>query len=252
MIYLVEHFYSIQGEGRFIGVPSLFLRFGGCNMRCEGFGCIEKILPDVEIKGCDTIYAVNKEYFLDKWAKISHIDELINIVESYNLPKNIDIVLTGGEPLLYGDDLLFVEFLEYLDNQGFRVCFETNGSIDVDFERYPIYKKCCFALSIKLSNSLESFSKRVKKDTIKHITSNAKESFFKFVLDSEDKSFEFEKEIDEIASYAPKIAVYCMPLGDNKQEIERKTEPLIEFCKRKGFIFSDRLHIRVWDKKRGI
>jgi organic radical activating enzyme len=43
-----------------------------------------------------------------------------------------------------------------------------------------------------------------------------------------------------------------MPLGGDKQEVEKNTEPLIEFCKTKGYNFSDRLHIRIWDKEKGI
>lgn len=159
MIYLVEHFYSIQGEGRYTGTPSLFFRFGGCNMRCEGFGCKETAPDGTEVLGCDTVYAVNREHFLKKWIPIKSSDELLGILDLYDLPKKVDMVLTGGEPLIYANDDIFIDFLQKLHKKGHRITFETNGSLHVDFERYPIYKEAVFALSVKLSNSNEPLSK---------------------------------------------------------------------------------------------
>ncbi len=252
MLYLVEHFYSIQGEGAFVGTPSLFFRFGGCNMRCVGFGCHE-IAPDgTDVVGCDTIYAVDKQHFSKDWVKISKLQELIAILNMYELPEGVDVVFTGGEPLIYANDPLFVEFLEYLDRVGHRITFETNGSLNVDFEKYPVYKKAVFALSVKLSNSLESESKRIVPKVIANIAHNADGAFFKFSIDKASITLGLEEEIDSICALAPQLKVYCMPLGGNKEEIEKNTQPLIEFCKTKGYNFSDRLHIRIWDANKGV
>ena len=252
MLYLVEHFYSIQGEGKYTGVPSVFFRFGGCNMRCEGFGCIEKAPDGREVLGCDTVYAVNREHFSDNWIPINRAEELLNVLDLYELPYAVDIVLTGGEPLLYADDEIFIEFLEKLTENGHQVTFETNGSLSVDFEKYPIYKECIFALSIKLSNSNERFEKRVRGDVIYNIASNAKDAFFKFSVDEESINLGLEDEIENIIIHSPKTKVYCMPLGGSKEEVEANSEPLVEFCKAKGYNFSDRLHIRIWDKNKGV
>jgi organic radical activating enzyme len=252
MVYLVEHFYSIQGEGRYTGTPSLFFRFGGCNMKCEGFGCTEVAPNGTKVLGCDTVYAVNKEHFLQNWIPIKSVQELLNVLNLYDLPLGVDMVLTGGEPLIYASEPVFIEFLEALHADGHRITFETNGSLHVDFERYPIYKECIFALSVKLSNSNEPFSKRVKGEIISSIALNAKEAFFKFSIDADSITAGLEDEILEIISYAPKTLVYCMPLGRTKEEVEANTEPLIEFCKAKGYNFSDRLHIRIWDQNRGV
>jgi organic radical activating enzyme len=252
MIYLVEHFYSIQGEGRYVGSPSLFLRFGGCNMKCEGFGCIEKASDGTEILGCDTIYAVNKEHFSKNWTPINNPKELLGILNLYELPNAVDVVLTGGEPLIYANDEIFVEFLNKLYQNGHRICFETNGSLGVDFEKYPVYKECIFALSVKLSNSGESLRKRVNGDVIYSLCSESKEAFFKFSIDADSIDLGLEDEIEDILSHSPKTPVYCMPMGGNRAEIEANTEPLIEFCKSKGYNFSDRLHIRIWDTEKGI
>ena len=221
-------------------------------MRCEGFGCIE-IAPDgVEVLGCDTVYAVNKEHFSQNWIPINSSQELLNILDLYELPNAVDIVLTGGEPLIYANDEIFVDFLEKLVENGHQITFETNGSMAVDFEKYPVYKECIFALSVKLSNSNEPLSKRVRGDIIYSIASNASEAFFKFSVDAESITLGLEDEISEIIIHAPKTKVYCMPLGGNKEEVEANSEPLIEFCKAKGYNFSDRLHIRIWDINKGV
>ena len=235
-----------------MGSPSLFFRFGGCNMRCEGFGCIEVADDGAQILGCDTVYAVNKEHFAHKWVMINSAHELLNVLDLYELPEGVDIVLTGGEPLLYASDAIFVAFLEALDVRGHTITFETNGSLAVDFEKYPIYKKCIFALSIKLSNSGENESKRIKGSIINSIATNAKEAFFKFSIDADSINLGLEEEIEEISAHAPRTKIYCMPLGANKEEVEKNTQPLIEFCKEKGYNFSDRLHIRIWNQNKGV
>ena len=199
MLYLVEHFYSVQGEGKYTGTPSLFLRFGGCNMKCEGFGCSETASDGTEVLGCDTVYAVNKEHFLDTWNSVTKTQELLNILELYELPESVDIVLTGGEPLIYANDEIFVEFLNVLHSHGHRITFETNGSLDVDFIKYPVYKECVFALSIKLSNSNEPLRKRVNGHIINNLATYAKEAFFKFSIDAESINLGLEEEINEIS-----------------------------------------------------
>ncbi len=252
MIYLVEHFYSIQGEGKFVGTPSLFYRFGGCNMRCEGFGCSETAPNGTQVVGCDTVYAVNKEHFSANWAVVESVDSLLRVRDMYELPGAVDIVLTGGEPLIYANEPLFIEFLEQLIKDGHRVTFETNASIGVDFEKYPIYKECIFALSVKLANSAESLNKRVRGDVIFDLAIKSKDAFFKFSIDKDSINLGLEEEIEEIVLHAPQTKVYCMPLGGNKKEVEANTQPLIEFCKSKGYNFSDRLHIRIWDENKGV
>jgi organic radical activating enzyme len=252
MIYLVEHFYSIQGEGKYIGSPSLFLRFGGCNMKCEGFGCIEELENGVSLKGCDTIYAVNKEHFAKSWKQITQLQELVDIVESYNLPQGTDIVLTGGEPLIYANDELFVLFLNELHKRGHQIHFETNGSLDVDFQKHPIYKKAIFALSVKLKNSGEKESKRLRVAVLKNIIANAKEAYFKLSIDANNLDNASEEEIANIAQISSATKLYCMPLGASKEEIELQSEALVEFCKTKGYNFGDRLHIRIWNKDKGV
>ena len=248
----MEHFYSIQGEGRYVGVPSLFFRFGGCNLRCEGFGCSERAPDGTVVTGCDTVYAVDRKHFGSRWQAIESADALIAIMQGYTLPERVDVVLTGGEPLIYADSPVLVAFLEHLTGQGHRVTFETNGAMPVNFSRFPVYRECVYALSVKLSNSGEPYERRVKPEVFIDIAENAKESFFKFTVDGEHLGSVFEAEIDEIAAYVPGEQVYCMPLGGSRREVEANTEAVIEICKHKGYTYSDRLHIRIWDANKGV
>ncbi len=252
MLYLVEHFYSVQGEGKYVGTPSLFFRFGGCNLKCEGFGCIEKAPSGVEVMGCDTVYAVDRKNFSDMWMEIEELQSLIWIMNGYRLPPHVDVVLTGGEPLIYANEPIFVEFIEHLISQGHRVTFETNATIAPDFKRYPFYASATYALSVKLSNSGEPYERRVKSEVYGDIIANARESFFKFSVDEPSLGTHMEEEIDEIIAPHPYTPVYCMPLGGDKAHIEANCEAVIELCKRRGFIYSDRLHIRIWDQNHGV
>ena len=252
MIYLVEHFFSIQGEGRYVGVPSLFLRFGGCNMRCEGFGCSQEAPDGSKVIGCDTVYAVNREHFSQNWIEVADASQLTSVLDLYDLPPNVDIVLTGGEPLMYADDPVFIDFLQAMVKRGLRVTFETNGSMAVDFEQFPVYKQCVFALSVKLENSGEAYNKRIKPNTIFSLATNSKEAFFKFSIDADSINIGLDEQIEEIIAHAPGTQVYCMPVGGSKAEVEKNAEPLIEYCKVKGYTYSDRLHIRIWDEVHGV
>ena len=221
-------------------------------MRCEGFACSQTAPDGTAVVGCDTVYAVNREHFSVNWIEIKEAQQLIAILDLYDLPSNVDIVLTGGEPLMYADDPLFIAFLEAMLKRGLRVTFETNGSMAVDFEQFPVYKECVFALSVKLENSGEAYNKRIKPNTIFSLATNSKEAFFKFSIDADSINIGLDEQIEEIIAHAPDTQVYCMPVGGSKAEVEKNAEPLIEYCKVKGYIYSDRLHIRIWDEVHGV
>ncbi|GAA7572416.1 hypothetical protein JP0023_14860 [Helicobacter pylori] len=94
---VVESFFSLQGEGKRIGKPSLFLRLGGCNFSCKGFNC-KTILHDEILTGCDSLYAVHSK-FKETWDYYNEpkslIERLEDLAPNY---KNFDFILTGGEP----------------------------------------------------------------------------------------------------------------------------------------------------------
>jgi len=224
-IPISEIFYSIQGEGKFAGRPSLFIRVGGCNLTCPGFSS----------HGCDSFYAVDKKY-KSSW-KLMSIAEIIAEIEKH---YPCDIVLTGGEPTLYYKK--FYPIIEKFEN----ITIETNTTINIDFEKYPAYKNVIFAMSVKLSNSGEKYEDRVKKEVIKNIATNAKKSFFKFVID--------DNKIDEISDITKDLNndIYCMPLGEDKKSLDKNAAFVFNFCLKYKFFYSDRIHIRLFSKKRGV
>tara|TARA_B100001750_G_C15512048_1_gene604350 strand:+ start:1644 stop:2342 length:699 start_codon:yes stop_codon:yes gene_type:complete len=97
---IVEMFYSIQGEGFHSGVPSIFIRFGGCNLACEW---------------CDTKF--------DEWENIT-LREMIDKMQSWDCNR---IILTGGEPAL--QDLQTLSSV--LRPLGYYLSIETNGTIEI-------------------------------------------------------------------------------------------------------------------------
>ena len=106
---VVECFYSLQGEGRFIGLPSVFIRFAGCNLNCTW---------------CDTKYAA-----LEKNAEEMSVDNILEMIKSYPCRN---IVLTGGEPTIQNELTALCKELKLLN---YHITKETNGTGN-------IFKEC--------------------------------------------------------------------------------------------------------------
>ncbi|AJC86878.1 7-carboxy-7-deazaguanine synthase QueE [Campylobacter sp. RM16704] len=247
---IVETFLSLQGEGKYSGNLAVFVRFARCNFNCVGFG-VKKEKNSKMLLGCDTIRAVFTKEFKSCYKTYTAkelFDEVLNLSNAY---KPI-VVITGGEPLLYYKDKEFLNFINVLLQSGFKTHFETNASIEVDFEKYPLYKECYFALGVKLSNSGVKKEKRINEKALKAFKNYAKDSFYKFVLDKnflqENKALE---EINEILQICEN-KVFCMPMGANELEISKNALSVAEFCIKNGYNYSDRLHIRIWGDKEGV
>jgi len=240
---------TIQGEGKYTGNPSIFVRFGKCNMQCPGFEVEYETPSGIKKRSCDSFYASDIA-FRNEWKKYKKSDDLILDVSTYLPQYKVDIVITGGEPLLYWKNEEFQKFMKYYIDRDFKITIETNTSINIElFESW--HKKIVFSMSVKLSNSGESISKRLNIKTLTEIINNTQDSYLKFVIDK-DFLIKAEVEINNILQNIPTCEVYLMPLGDTSEIIDQNSLSVIEFALEKGYKYSDRLHIRVWNNKRGV
>jgi len=252
VFYLTEQFFSIQGEGKYAGVPSYFLRTGGCNLSCPGFGASYEVNGEVRY-GCDTYFAVDSAY-ARQWVKVDDSTALIGQLQQAfaSIGYDPDVVITGGEPLMYYSDTIFYEVVSWLVERGIQITFETNGTIEIDFEKYPAYKACIFSLSLKLANSGEPEVKRIVPQALKNLQAYSKETFLKFTIDKKLVETTAIDEINSIREILPELEVFCMPVGESRDTIWRNDRAVFEFCMKHNFRYSDRLHIRVFDMTQGV
>ncbi len=239
---------TIQGEGKLVGNPSIFIRFGKCNFKCEGFAVEYETPSGIKKCSCDSYYAVDPA-FKDQWHQMS-ADTIIQEVKKLEPTYKTDIVITGGEPLLYWKHQEFQQLLKYYVNNGYKVTIETNASLTIDFE-HKYQKSILFSMSVKLSNSLEPLKKRINEITLKRILKHTQDSYLKFVV-SNDFITQAKEEIKVIAQLVPTAQIYLMPMGDSAQEIREHCQSVIAMAIECGYKYCDRLHIRVWDNQRGV
>jgi len=256
MIQINEMFYSIQGEGQRAGRPAVFIRTGLCNFRCPGFK-VKYTDPKTGEKkyGCDSFYAVDPA-FKKEWSAYtdykSFVQDINNIIPDFgnhSITKP-DIILTGGEPLLYWDDEIYQRTIAYYISRGFSVTIETNAALDINFTR-EYQKKIIFSQSVKLAISGEPEHKRINTNTLTKIAENTN-SFLKFVVSKDT----WEQDIIEIKNILEEIPVYVdvwlMPLGDTNKTLEKNALFTAEQAMKLGFNYTDRTHIRLWDNKPGV
>lgn len=222
------------------------MRFGGCNLECRGFGVEYKIKNSDEVKfGCDSFFAVDRS-FSKEWNNFINIKEILNIY-----PKYIkDIVITGGEPLIYSKNNIFIDMLKYLKKNNYRITIETNGTIKLDF--IDEFKDIVFSISPKLSNSGELRNIEQDYESIKSLNNLSHDNiYFKFTIDQKAIKNGINNEILNYRNAFEKINIYCMAVSKNKNELELNSSAVAQFCLENGYSYSDRLHIRLWNRERG-
>jgi 7-carboxy-7-deazaguanine synthase len=167
---IYEIFYSIQGEGKWTGLPNIFIRTTGCNLRCSY---------------CDTAYAYYSK-------KEMNLEEIISKINKYNCNY---IYITGGEPLLQKN---INELINILIKKGYKIGIETNGSIDI--------KKISENKSVMISLDIKCPSSNMHKKMLFHnITYLGQGDQLKFIIvDKED--YNYAKTI--INKYCPICSIF--------------------------------------------
>lgn len=261
-VQLVEIFgNTIQGEGPYLG-PAVFVRFGMCNLKCEGFGCT-RVAPNGEtIVGCDTIHAVSPK-FKSTWTEYTKATDLIDAInkvgdlmlERYRelgTNKKFQLVITGGEPTMWWNSEVFQTMLKYFHSRDFHITIETNASRMIEFtEDYQ--RALQFSMSVKLSVSGEPERKRLNFDAINNIIENSTGSYFKFVVNPETWD-ETSKEILNIlnSTNSSDTQVFLMPLGETIEKQLKNTRFVFDVCAKYGFSFTPRAHILAYDDLDGV
>ena len=226
---IAEIFHSIQGEGLLTGVPSIFIRTSGCNLRCHW---------------CDTPYASWKP----EGPEMS-IEEILKKISEWDCNH---IVLTGGEPMIAPE---LTELATVLKKQNKHITIETAGTV------LPNGIPCDLAsLSPKLSNSTpppERDSAWAKKHEAIRLQPEVISEWIrkypfqlKFVVSSENDL----AEIKDLLSRLPPVPLHqilLMPEGIDVKTLTTRSPWLVEICKREGFRFCPRLHIDLFGHKRG-
>ena len=226
-----ELFFSIQGEGELTGVPSVFVRTSGCNLRC---------------RWCDTKYASWKPE-----GENVTINDLLNKVCSYPARH---VVISGGEPMIAKG---IEEFVHLLKESGKHITIETAGTIS------PNSIQCDLAsLSPKLSDSTPNEGDINKQWIDRHeskrldykILSEWVNSYnfqLKFVVSKEEEIKEIQNVISRIEGKILPEKVLLMPEGIDPDTLRSRYDLLIDLCKENGYRLCHRLHIDLFGNTPG-
>jgi 7-carboxy-7-deazaguanine synthase len=227
-----EIFYSIQGEGELTGIPSVFVRTSGCNLRC---------------RWCDTPYA--------SWnPEGTNMDcgEIIRTIGKY--PSKY-VVLTGGEPMIQKE----IHYLcRELKHAGYHITIETAASVDPDGILCDLA-----SLSPKLNNSTPTPEQFGEAWVARHENTRANPEVF----DAWVKNYPYQikyvvsTKVDADLINAmhrllyqdviPKSKIMLMPEGITPEELKGRQKWLVDFCKEHGYRYCNRLHVDLFGNTRG-
>lgn len=222
-----EIFYSVQGEGSLVGVPSVFVRTSGCNLRCVW---------------CDTPYT--------SWSPEGRQMSIAEIASEVARHPAKHVVVTGGEPMMFGET---VELTKVLRDAGLHITIETAGTVWQPVE--------CDLMSIspKLANSTPHVREdgrwagqhdrlRYQPEVLRRLT-GAYAYQLKFVIAAPEDIVEAERMTADIG--ADPSCVVLMAEGVEAETLRERGRWLVEICTQRGYRFSPRLHVDLWGTERG-
>jgi 7-carboxy-7-deazaguanine synthase len=230
-------FYTLEGEGEFVGMPSVFFRLSMCNLTCKGFA------SEDSPHGCDSYISwsvKNKMTF----------NEIFEYFEKHNLVQKLKngaiFKLTGGEPMVQQKQLLkFIgAFIEKYDFHPL-IDFETNATIKPDEKWIELYR-ATFTTSPKLTSNGDPEKRTYKPEVLKWHKEVG--SGFKFVINaSEDIDEIWSKYVEDGEINIPKNRIWFMPCSGSRQEHVERAPAVAEYAKAMNVNFSPRLHLLIWD-----
>jgi len=225
---IAEIFYSVQGEGTLVGVPSTFVRTSGCNLRCTW---------------CDTPYTSWQPEGADQ-----SIDAILNQVRGFGAKH---VVVTGGEPMIAPG---IVSLTERLKQHELHITIETAGTVFA-----PVI---CDLMSIspKLANSTpkerdngrwaaQHERLRYQPEVLRQLM-DTYPCQLKFVVESPDDIGEIRSMLADLGAGADRVVL--MPEGTDPETLRNRGRWIVEICKTEGWRFSPRLHVDLWGNTRGV
>jgi organic radical activating enzyme len=281
-IKIAELFYSIQGEGRYMGVPSVFLRTFGCNFKCAGFGMprgeMSAEANDIAVQHERTPYKLYEELPLvstgcDSYAswhpsfkELSPMltsdaiaDRIMEILPQDHW-KDEHLVITGGEPLL-GWQRAYPDLLDHPKMSSLKeITFETNGTqkLSQEFKNYlgvwkglPRQKReITFSVSAKLPCSGEKWEEAILPEVVCEYE-EVGTAYLKFVIATEQDFKDAECAIGAYRKAGFTGHVYLMPVGGVESVYALNNRTVADLAMKNGLRYSDRLQVPLFKNEWG-
>lgn len=281
-----EIFYSMQGEGKYTGEPTAWLRFFLCNLQCDGFGQknpmdpstyelpYENIDPqrynrieDLPVfeRGCDSSYSWSKKFrhLQHKYTADVIGEKILDVIPNRRFGNNIHMCFTGGEPMMRHAQLASVEIMKYFESIGQvipSVTFETNGTQPITKEFHDYWwqdlggPELFFSISPKLwSVAGEKREKAIKPEIVRKYNDLTFSGQLKFVVNGTKESW---NELEEVVRMYRDAGVYypvwIMPLGGTVEgqagEIDGHipAHVIADEALARGYRVAARVHAYIW------
>lgn len=222
---IAEVFYSVQGEGKLAGVPSVFIRTSGCNLRC---------------KWCDTPYT--------SWVPEGEARSVESLVAEAVETGAGHVVVTGGEPMIMPETVALTTALRA---RGLHITVETAGTV------YAPVACDLMSLSPKLANSTPDDARwgpvhertRIQMDVLRRLMAEYAHQL-KFVVAAPEDLAEILTLTEALE--ARREDVLLMPEGRTPEGLRERAQWLVPLCLRHGFRYSPRVHVDIWGDRRGV
>jgi hypothetical protein len=284
-IKIAELFYSIQGEGRYMGVPSVFLRTFGCNFKCAGFGMPRgevsheatdiaathtMITPFTKYEdlplvstGCDSYASWHPDFKdLSPMLESDAIADRIAGIIPHGEWRDEHLVITGGEPLL-GWQRAYPDLLDHPKMQGLKeITFETNGTkkLTKEFKQYlhtwayhhdkDFWREITFSVSAKLPCSGEKWEEAICPETVCEYEEYGT-AYLKFVIATEQDFADAERATEEYRKAGFTGHVYLMPVGGVESVYALNNRKVADLAMKRGWRYSDRLQVPLFKNEWG-
>lgn len=233
-----ELFYSLQGEGKLAGVPSVFIRTSGCNLRCWF---------------CDS-YNTSWEPTHD-WL---HLDEIVDKVSDHAQAEHV--VVTGGEPLIHDET---VDLLDQLSSAGYHTTVETNGTIhrDAAVDLASISPKLASSTPTPEKDPKEKGqwarrheNRRIDMDALCQLVEDY-DFQLKFVVTERDDMREINRLVNRLRASSDAVIcdsdVLLMPEGATREQLDETRELTADVAMEHGYQYTSRLHVDLWNDAPG-